>query len=157
VYDVSGITFTLDRDAMRALDAKLARLPLLDRSTALKAGARAAGRAVVSQWRKDIPVGTRSEITSGERGVLHKALTVKLHPFDDGGMVIVVGAPHERAPHEWVVEEGHRIVTHAGEDTGKRTRAMHYGDEAAKKTKAEQTRALDAGCKKAIDQILRGG
>jgi hypothetical protein len=103
-------------DAAHALLGKYLPKPM---QAKLTSAAMEAGKAVVPLVRREIS----SSIAGHGRkpGTLVRRVGVRKKPGLLGGVQV-----KSTAPHNHLVTRGHRIVTHAGKDTGKRTRPNDF-------------------------------
>jgi len=166
-----SVTVKLDNDAMQALDAKLAELPMLYRNRALRASVKAIGKPIIKRWRQLIP--NRPSVPGKKKGVFRKSLTSAVKEYQSNTVVLIVGPRHPQPPHTWWIEtggheqyrpqmiwrEGKAVKTrHEVEwvPTGKRVMPKGYGNTAAEQTQPQQFREMGKAAKKTIDQILAG-
>lgn len=111
------ITIEIPDSTIAQLQARLERLEAFDRGRALTGALRAAGKPVVERWRDLAPKPGRSGYTGPGKGRrkhgkgLSDALTTKAVSWRSvGGATLIVGADYTIAPHEHLVELGHRRV-----------------------------------------------
>lgn len=88
----------------------------------IKAGEAKAGKALVPLIRRSIDESIKGH--GHKPGTLRARVSVR-KPYQLGGAVVRVAS---YAPHNHLVIRGHRLVTHAGVDTGKRSREVPFID-----------------------------
>lgn len=109
-------------DAYRRLDRYAAK-PVVDAwGRASMAGARLAARAIRAQT----PVGRTGNLRRSVKARRPRSRGVQA--ILSGRLGVTLAGPF--APHRHLVIRGHRIVTHAGVDTGRRSRANPFVDRA---------------------------
>lgn len=91
-------------------------------------------------------------------GRLRASMNVKVKWVKHRGVIYaVIGADRAKDEHARVlhlVEESHRITSHR-KDTGKKTKAAHYGKAAEGATRGERYRVLREGLTKSIDRAMK--
>ena len=74
----------------------------------------------------------------GPTGNLRKSIKARANRLRLNEMAVAtVGTTHRTAPHRFLVTQGHRIVSHAGVDSGRRSRADPFVDEVYRRYGAE--------------------
>jgi hypothetical protein len=149
------VKLEMPEQALRELDRKLASIGGISQSKALLDGMKAAGGAVRKRGIELAPRGVTEKTKKGKAPLKSvpawkiKAFVRELEPV----LEVRVKAA-KRAPHFHLVELGHRIVTHAGRDTGKRTKPAMFLSRGGKYSQVEQVRELQKAFDKAIKKLI---
>jgi len=141
---------------LQQLDKKLAGLSGIDQSRVLLDGMRAAGRAVRERAKELAPDAASKGYERGAKASVKTTAAYKVKAFlhENEPVLEVRVKASRRAPHLHLVELGHRIVTHAGVDTGRRTKAQPFISTGGKYSEAAQKAALQAAAKRAIKKLI---
>lgn len=84
---------------------------------------------------------------------LRETIAYRTREYRGGSIgVVVVGPRRPEGSHGHLVEQGHRIVSKAGVDTGKRVEAKAFLAPAVDQTKAEQRAAFVAALKRLAEE-----
>jgi hypothetical protein len=131
------ITVEMDTAALKRFRKRVERYQGLPLSQRMQKGTLEAARMLVPYVRSAAPVGPT--------GTLRRKVTAKQHAFRGtftGRTKTMDAVVTSTARHRHLVIRGHRIVTPGGRDTGQRSVANPFIDEAAKPRAAEAMRVV---------------
>lgn len=133
-------------------DAHLSRIELRLRTKVRTRGLRAAAQVVRRRAKQLAPKpGYRGDKPG--KTALRSTIAYRTRDYQGGAVgVVVIGPRRPEGSHGHLVERGHRIVTHAGVDTGRRTEAKAFLAPAADQTKAEQKAAFVGELKRLAEE-----
>jgi hypothetical protein len=141
-----------DESVSKKVDAQLARLETVARAGVLRRVVRKAGEVVRSAWQAKIPVG--------KRGAPHlrDSLATKVIDYPDSGVLVAIvgGDVAQGARYLHLVEEGHELWF-MGSQTGRRTKAGKYRDDAIAETENEVETILVQETTRIVDSIMGAG
>jgi len=151
-----GVQLMLDNASFAKLDQQLAKLGAIDRGQALVQAAAAGGDVVAKRASELAPQPGMPDYTGGrgDERLADNILVKAKHADRVPGAIAVIGADYKKTPHEHLVEEGHRMVTHAGKQVGT-VEGKHFLAKAVEQRQVEMKQAINSSLDHGIARAVR--